>query len=60
MAEIYTDLVRWMTVVNANFVKIKLDLVDQTNSSNVASRGDVSIEIRHRVTVLLEMAVLRG
>ena len=52
-------LARWMTVVYANFVKIKLDLVDQTNSSNVASSGDVSIEIRHRVTVLLEMAVLK-
>lgn len=53
-------LARWMTVVYANFVKIKLDLVDQTNSNNVASSGDVSIEIRHRVTVLLEMAVLKG
>ena len=49
-----------MTVVYANFVKVKLDLVDQTNSSNVASSGDVSIEIRHGVTVLLEMAVLKG
>ena len=53
-------LARWMTVVYANFVKIKLDLVDQTNSSNVASSGDVSIEICHGVTVLLEMAVLKG
>ena len=36
------------------------DLVDQTNSSNVASSGDVSTEIHHRVAVPLEVTVLKG
>ena len=35
-----------MAVVDANFVKIELSLVDQTNSNNVASSGDASTEIR--------------
>ena len=37
-------LARWVTVVYANFVKIKLNLVDQANSNNLASSGDVSTD----------------
>ena len=47
-------------MVHANFVKIKLNLVDQTNSNNLASSGDVSTEIHHRVAVPLEVTVLKG
>ena len=50
----YVKLARWVTVVYANFVKIKLDLVDQTNSSNLASSRDVPTEIHHRVAVPLK------
>ena len=53
-------LARWVTVVYANFGKIKLNLVDQTNSNNLASSGDVSTEIHHRVAVPLEVTVLKG
>ena len=49
-----------MTVVDASFAKIKQSLVDQTNSNNAASSGDVSTEIHHIVTVHLEEAVLKG
>ena len=49
-----------MTVVDASVAKIKQNLVDQTNSNNVASSRDVSTDIHHIVTVHLEMAVLKG
>lgn len=51
-----------MIVVDASFAKIKQSLVDQTNSNNVASSGDVSTEIHvhHIVTVHLQVAVLKG
>ena len=36
------------------------NLVDQTNSNNLASSGDVSTEVHHRVAVPLEVTVLKG